>query len=265
MWYTLGVVKKISLSLLTFFVACWALYLQLSPDKTTTWNYLYNIGYGLLYFFGAFMGVTGAIRLSTQTNMGKALLYLGLGLGSYGSGLVIWSYYNIILQVEIPYPSASDILFLFFIPLIAAGCLSALGIVRSQLSRRSALEAVGIFIISSLVVFGFLNRPDLSRDLPFLTKLFNIAYPLGDTILLTLAYTTVRISGGGMRSGMMLISLGLLFQVLGDMVFAYRTTTETYWNGDIADILFSASAAISSFGMLRLFDSFTQVESRPAS
>src|SRR3990167_314203 len=110
----------------------WAFVLQALPDKSTIWNYLFNSGIGISYLTAGIAGIVLGGKLKAQPKISKALLFMGMGVSSYGIGWIIWTFYNIFLKVEIPVPSVADIFFiLLFIPLAAYG----LGQVISYLSQ----------------------------------------------------------------------------------------------------------------------------------
>lgn len=244
---------SILLLVLGAIILVWDALLFLSPVKTTIWNYYYNAGYALLYLFGAGIGMFGAMRVSTKTTIGKALLYLGLGQAAYAIGLIFWVYYNLIVHTDVPYPSLADGFFLLgFIPFMTIGCLYVLTIYHQILSPRRLIEAGLIFVVVGAIVFGFLNTPDISSGVTPAAKFFNILYPFGDSILLTLAFLALRASGGKLQAVLLLLVIGFFFQVSGDLIFSYRTSQELYWNGDIADVCYTLSAILLGLGITTL-------------
>lgn len=240
--------------LYSLLVLIWNGILHVLPSHTTIWNYGYNIGYGIIYLAGTFAGIYGATRMALKSTIGKSLLFLGLGQAGYGIGLMIWSYFNLIARVDIPYPSLADGFFLLvFIPCMAIGCWYELAIFTQLITKRRILMAILAFLAISALIFGWLNKPDISAQLPVITRIFNVLYPLGDSILLTLAVLALGVSGGKMHTVLLLLSVGFFFQVSGDMLFSYRSAKSIYWNGDIADTCFTTSAILLTLGIRALF------------
>lgn len=243
------------------FILIWNISLYFLPSHTTNANYLYNVGYALLYFIGAFAGIRTSLNISTKSTLGKTLLFLALGNASYGMGLVIWAYYNMIAHVEVPFPSLADFFFLLcFIPAMAMGLIYLLRIYGTTLIKQYARWGIGLFALCGFIIFRYIMKPDLSADLPLLTRAFNIAYPLGDTMLLTGAILALLAGGGKLAKGVLILVIGFLFQVSADFLFAYRTTAETYWNGDVADLLYTFSGATLSLAIITIAAHFTQQE-----
>lgn len=231
-------------------------YLQVIPDKTTPLNYYYNLFYSMFFFAGAIVGIWGATKLSLSSSVGKTLLFLGLGQASYGIGLLIWVYFNLIAKIGVPYPSIADFFFILFISLIAIGCISLLKMVTSAVTIGKTIEGVVIFTISAVLIVGFIIKPDISQELTLLNKITNIAYPVGDTILFTLAYLTLRLGGGKINKGVAILVVGLLVQMSGDFLFTYRTANQIYWNGDISDLFFTISATLITLAIISIYDNF---------
>lgn len=239
---------------------CWGVALQVQIEKTTMLNYLFNVGFAAIYLTGAIIGLVGAKTLGIGGAIGKAFLYVGLSLVSYGTALLIWTYYNIGLAVEIPSPSLADVFFLLlFLPLAGIGFLYLIKIYMPMVTRRHVIESVAIFIFSLVIIYGFAIQPQLSADVPLFTNLVNAAYPFVDSIILALSLIALRSGGGKLYKGLLIIVVGFLIQVVADVLYSTRVAHEVYWNGDIADIGYTLAAFVISYGMLQLFYRFAVV------
>ena len=210
--------KRIITILVALFVivSAWAIFLQIMPDKNTAWNYYYNFSYSFLYFFAGAVAVSGALTLGKQGVLRRSLLLLGFGFLGQAIGLWIWTYYNINLHVEVPYPSLSDFFYLIFVPTIGIGLLYLLKIYQFKISRKIVIESLATLAVFSFIIFKYVNVPDLSADLSFLTKAINIFYPLSDAVLLSLSLAVVRVAGGKVHASLLFMVAGLLLQTAGD-------------------------------------------------
>jgi hypothetical protein len=234
----------------------WGISLQFISVHTGDWNYAYNLGYAALYLTGGLVGLFGARYVTTSISMGSALLYLGAAQISYAVGLIVWSYYNLIAHVSVPYPSVADIFFALFYILLAVGCWYFLQMVATHVQVQYAFEVLAIFFVSAIIIIGFLNTPDTSSGAGALARIFNIWYPLGDSLLISLSYIVFRAGRDKFRSGVFILILGLLVQVFADIIFSARSGAGTYWNGDISDILFAVSGSVLSLGIMTIFFDF---------
>lgn len=234
----------------------WNAALYLLPEKDTIWNYLFNICYATLFLYGFFIGIYSTRVLGIKNSLGKALLFLGLGTGAYALATYIWVYYNIVLHVEVPFPSVADVFFLLLAPFMAIGCWNLLVILRSQVGKRYIFESVGIFIAACVIIFGFVYKLEIARNLPVLTNLVNIFYPVGDVVLISLAFIIWRAGGGKIHRGIVILVVGLLLQTIADSLFTYQTSTETYWNGGTADAAWALAGFVFSLAMINLYNDF---------
>src|SRR3990172_306561 len=122
----------------------WNVFLFVNPDKQTPYNFLFNASYGLILTFGSLVAFLGA-RRHAGSPVAKSLVFYALGLMSYAVGLFIWTFYNLVLQVEIPYPGVSDIFFVLFQPLAALAFFYLVKSAGGEFTTRSKVELVVIF------------------------------------------------------------------------------------------------------------------------
>jgi len=234
----------------------WDAILWLMPEKDTVWNFLFNICYATFFLYALFAGLYGAKVLGIKNSLGKAMLFLGLGAGAYGIATYIWVFYNIVLHVDVPFPSIADAFFLLLSPLMAIGCWNLLGMLRSQVIRRHILESIGIFVAACVVIFGFVYKIEIAKSIPLLTNLINIFYPLGDVILISIAFIVWRTGGGKLHRGVMILVIGLLLQTIADSIFTLETSTSTYWNGGTSDAMWALAGFVFSLAMINLYNGF---------
>ncbi|MBM2618655.1 bifunctional diguanylate cyclase/phosphodiesterase [Actinoplanes sp. LDG1-06] len=108
------------------------------------------------------------------------------------------------------FPSSADVVFIVvYLPLLITALITLTRSGATVLDRASALDAVILTIGAGYMAWTFLIQPFLTRpDLPVLTKLVSITYPLTDVLLLALL---ARIGLGAVRtaSARLLICSGL--------------------------------------------------------
>ena len=237
-----------------FFIGliAWHIILVTTHQTVTQWNYLYNTAYALLYFSGGVVGLFGVKLHGMKSSIGRELLCISLGMFGYAIGLFIWSYYNIIAKVGIPYPSLADFFFVLYIPFIGYGIINLLSVFGLQYSKRILIESFAVFIVVAIAIFFFGNPPDLSDKLPFFTKALNIFYLLGDTFLVTLGVMLIRLTQGRINSSFFFFIGALLVMVCADLLFSYRTGTNVYWNGDTSDLLYAFAGYLFSMGVTKI-------------
>jgi hypothetical protein len=128
------------------------------------------------------------------------------------------------------------------------------------MNKRLLVVSIVISFLAFIVIFGYIAKPNLAADLPFIQRFINIYYPAADAISITLAVITLQIGGGRFRSGLYILSLGLLFMGVADLFYTYRNAVGVYWNGDVSDLLFTFHAYFLSIGLFEIINNLQQEE-----
>jgi len=236
------------------------------------WIYLQTDKSSVYYFYGyyssvALSGGLYAFWLSfkkwggTKSVIGKGLIGLGVGLLGEALGLLVWTYYNLIAEVAVPYPSLADLGYFALIPAYTFAAIMfawAAGVNFSLRTARGKLQVLIIPLIALTLAYGlFLNDTEIDFSSP-LTVFLNIGYPLGDIIPVSIALLTLTLSikllGGTMRSRIMFLVLAFFFQFLTDYVFLYLIASEKFVDGGISDLMYVTSYAIMSLGIIAFRD-----------
>lgn len=230
----------------------WSIILYITHQTTSDWNYLFNIGIASFYLSGGAIAFIWSKKSEIRNSILRELITVGAGVTIFGVGLLIWSYYNLILRDAVPYPSIADAVFIFYFPILAYGIISLLRVFGIMISKRIYLETLIIFILTAIFIFTIGNPPDLSSSLPILTKTLNISYLLGDSLLISLGIMLIRLTRGKIHNSFFYFFIGFFSMASADFLFSYRTAHETYWNGDITDIFFTLAGLMFTLGIIKI-------------
>lgn len=244
-----------------FVLVIWWILLMVSGLKDATINYAYAFAYGLVPLFGGIFGIMEAKKWGLlRSALGKALLLLSLGLITWSFGEVIWSYYNLIVNIEVPYPSWADASFILSFPLWTLGIIY---LSRATGAKYGLRKIHGKLMLLTIPFFAILSSYYLlvtvARQGSFeiaggpLKIFFDIAYPVWDVIILTLALLIYGLSfkflGGRFKLAVIIILFGFIVNYFADFSFSYTTTVESFFNGNWVDLLFTTAMFILSFGI----------------
>ncbi|HZW85464.1 MAG TPA: hypothetical protein VFE91_06155 [Nitrososphaerales archaeon] len=176
-------------------------------------------------------------RLSTRS--GRIWVSFTAGIVLWFLGELSWAYYTIGLQIQIPYPSAADAFYLAgYFPLML-GLFLYVAYFRSAISTsKMIVVALAILGSAAAIVYALLG-PIFAASEPALTFFFDLAYPLLDLVLLSLAILGLGLLvRGRLGNAWALLTTGVLLNVLGDLLFSYTTASGTYYNGSISDFIY---------------------------
>ncbi|RKS79901.1 diguanylate cyclase (GGDEF)-like protein [Motilibacter peucedani] len=168
---------------------------------------------------------------------------LSLGCASWGCGQGLWSWFELALGHETPFPSLADAGFLGFPPAVVTGLwlLRARETVGNR--TRSVLDGLAVACAIGLVSWTTsLGAVFHAGGDSTLTAVVSLAYPAGDVVVLTMA--VVAMSAERRRTAVLtLVSLGAVAMALSDSVFAYETATESFATG-VTDLGWCAAFAL---------------------
>ena len=144
-----------------------------------------------------------------------------------------------------PYPSAADVAYLAFYPLLYVGIVLLLrrrvstfspSLWLDGLMAATAAGALGSAVLVKVIVSSTHGDP--------LVVVTNLAYPLGDLLLLALMVFVFSITRWQPGRAWALIAAGLLLNAVGDGVYLYQTAVGTYVEGTYLDLVWPLSLVL---------------------
>lgn len=261
------------LSAAYIFFLGWFFKLYMTGQTEGSENLLTNF-YGIIPLAGGLYGLSLARYWGWWTSaVGRAMICLSLGLVTWGIGILIWIFYNFVLKVEVPYPSWADAAFIISWPLWGFGAAYLSRATGAQFGLRKLGGKINLFLVPLAIIalsYYFLVVVARGGTLVELSGegfkiFFDLAYPIGDVVILTLATLIYGLSyryfGGKYRQAIYLILAAFILNYLADFTFSYTTTIETYYNGSLADVLFATTMFVFSLG-IALLDPRSMKENR---
>ncbi len=246
----------------------WWLVLQFSTNENLGQHLNWAASYQIIALMGAIGGLVVAKSWGGfKSVMGKSIIFFSFGLLAQVFGQSTFSFYNLVTQVEIPYPSIADIG--FFVSIIfysyALVLLGRASGVRLSLQKSSGKKILAIIIPLILVIASylfFLKGYSFDESSP-LRIFLDFGYPLGDAVYVSLALTALFASrnflGGIMRKPILLILLALVLQYVADFNFLYQASSGTWINGGYGDFLYACSYFATSISLVILGLTFQKV------
>jgi hypothetical protein len=249
---------KTSLWLITVLTVVVIAGMVLEPSGSTPSDTKYiitNVGISLIVFLGAYIGIDMARKFTMNGAVGKSLMFISLGMISWGIGQMIWFYYNIVLRTDVPYPSFSDVGYLGLIPLAAYGlyCLWKSLVIKFDLKAKIKTLIIPL-IVFAMTYFLFMYSK-VAENTDLLTKSLNIAYPLGDAIFLSFTVLILAsVKGSKLFRPIAIICIGFIVEAIADFMFSWSTSAEIYYVGSVFDVPFALAFCIIGIGMYYMKD-----------
>jgi hypothetical protein len=196
-----------------------------------------------------------ARRATGKDRLGWLLMSISTGLWALGE--VVWAYYEVGLKVTVPYPSLADAGFLSAVPFAFAGIRAFWSDAARGTSARWRVWFDGVIVALALTstAWAFGLREVYQSGSPWSTKVFDLAYPVGDVLVGTMLILAIRRATHQHTSRMALLLAGVAAYSVADSAFAYLSAQGVYASvgsvlntGWFAGFLMIALAAIYPLG-----------------
>ena len=232
--------------------------------QNTQYGYIFAFTYAFIPLSGSIIGFTIAKKWGFfKDNVGKAVFFFSLSLFSWAMGEFVWSYYNFFMNSNVPYPSWSDVGFVLNYPLWGIGMVyfgkaSGANLGLQKTSRKLLLILIPILVslVSWYVMVVLARGGSITSGGGALKVFFDIAYPAGDVILLTMGLLIFGLSfrywSAQLKWPIIVILLGILAEYITDFGFAYTTTLGTFYNGCLDDFAYATTFMILSIAVTLL-------------
>jgi hypothetical protein len=239
-------------------------YLLLTDHKNGNLSYWFSFLFGLIPLAAGLVGMFKArIWGGLKSSLGKAVYFISLGLFLWDFGETIWSYYNFFKHVPAPYPSLADIGFApsIFFWIVGTAYLAVATGAWFALRKTHVAKIFVLLVPIALLIPSYYIQVKLAREGTLvpqgettLKTVLDIAYPFGDFLAVTLAAIVAGLSykyfGGIYKRATVYLLMGLFLMYIGDVIFSYTTTKETYYNGNWGDLILATGQFLMSFGIL---------------
>jgi two-component system cell cycle response regulator len=210
----------------------------------SAWNAMFELNFGPLQGFFAKWSYNVVL-------VGASLLCVVRGLGGgrdrrvwllLGTSMLMWSlgnvYYSVVLwdKETIPVPSPSDAFWIAFYPGAYLSLLQLLRHRRVDAGGGLWLDgAIGAFAIASAAVAFLFDRILTTSGASPLSVATNLAYPVGDTVLLMLTVAAIAINGWRLHARWLLLALGFVGFGLIDSVYLVGVASGTWSPGNVGE------------------------------
>jgi hypothetical protein len=162
---------------------------------------------------------------------------LGCATAFWTFAEIVWGYYALVLDVEVPVPSWADVGYLSAIPLAVAALVvhpatRGSGTRKARWVLDGLVVATALLFLSWTLVLGPLWR---STDLGTWSGVVALAYPFGDVVIVFFIVLAMRGMTSGDRLSLWCLLAGLLAMALADSTFTYLTASSNYTSPGLID------------------------------
>lgn len=189
-------------------------------------------------------------------------LLVGLGMLAFASGDAVWTYYEVLLRVDPPYPGAPDLFYLLEYPLLALALMQAglayRGLVPLRRASVGSAVAVGLALVA--LWFGLLQPHILfAADVALAERAISAFYPAADVLLylgpaLFVALVVQGLGRGRLSWPWWSVVFGVTLLALADTGYSWLSTYDLYRSGSLIDYGWSAGHLFLAVGASLVYD-----------
>ncbi|MCG2808281.1 MAG: hypothetical protein L6413_08485 [Coriobacteriia bacterium] len=168
---------------------------------------------------------------------------IGVGMTAFALGDATWSFMELALEVDVPYPGMPDLFYVAEYVLICAALLMAAGSYRSLLDIRPAAGIAGTagVVMVALLYVGLLE-PYLLSDSQLSTPelVASVFYPVADVALLMvpgifLLLVAAKLEAGRLGWPWWFVVVGATALAVSDTTFSWLAASNSYVAGSFVD------------------------------
>lgn len=175
------------------------------------------------------------LRAKIEPRERSAWLAIGLGVCSWALGDIYWSLELAQLE-EIPYPSLADVFYVAGYPLLLAGIVLLTRARVDRFEKSSWLDGlIGALAVSAVGAAFLYPAFEGTTEGDVATVVINLAYPLGDLLLLSFVVAAVALRGWYADRGLVLFVGGLVAIAIADSIYLQQEATVGYTEGSWYD------------------------------
>jgi uncharacterized membrane protein YwzB len=209
----------------------------------------------------AFAAVT-IYRQKLDGLYGKTYLSLTIGLGLWLAAEITWTYFEIGLKIDTPFPSVADVFWLTGYGFFAYHLYGIYKFVGKNTVKQTAVLIVSIttaialgYLVSLMIAVSEVSNGQEQKADEVILTLVSISYPILDGVLLVpaiLILWSIRY-GKLVVTHWMLIALSMIFVAIADSGFGYMAVSninsvqEVDW---LWDILYNAGYLSIAFALV---------------
>ena len=227
--------RNVALLVCASLASAFLVVLIVKPGGTHNTRTIDDLGELAAAAIAAAAGGWRASRLTGRARLSWA--FLAAGCAAWAVGEALWSYYELLLGRDTPFPSWADAGFLLFPALALVGLLTRpssafAGQGRLRVALDALLISASLVVISWVTALGEVYRAGADT---WFAATVALAYPGTDVILLTVAVIAIAFSRTDNRSGLVAAVVGIVSLTVGDSGFAYLTAKGTYGEVNLVD------------------------------
>ncbi len=201
-----------------------------------------DLGGILIIGAAATIVIRTALRFERGEPVRRQWLAVGTGIVLYVLGDVVWSWYELALRVEPPFPGPPDIFYMAMYAFLGYGLITAALAYRTCVDPRRPLVTSLLVGTTGWIVLYLSLLEDILADptMGWVERVVNLYYPSADVIFLLgpavfALLVVARLGRGLLAVPWRLVVTGVALIAVSDTAYQWLEWRGTYASGDLVD------------------------------
>jgi|YelNatPaOPRAMG01_1025707.scaffolds.fasta_scaffold01767_12 hypothetical protein len=183
---------------------------------------------------------------------GKCFSFLTAGLTLWFLGEFLWPIYSRVLNVEMPFPSLMDFLWMGGYIFIGIGVYIIFTIFKPNLVLKRLTRFLIIFLTLIVILAIIFLTPIIYYKASFLEQVIYCYYLIADIIILSLLMVVYRIfKGGEISKAWLILVLGIIVIFLADIFFNLATSINSEFYLSLGDLIYINGYSLTALGLIK--------------
>ena len=182
---------------------------------------------------------------------GKCFFFLTVGLTLWFLGELLWPIYSRVLNVEMPFPSLMDFLWVGGYIFIGIGIYIIFTIFKPNLILKRLTQFLIIFL-TLMAILAIIFLTPIIYKASFLEQVIYCYYLTADIIILSLLMVVYRIfKEGEISKAWLILVLGITVIFLADIFFNLATSINSEFYLGLGDLIYINGYSLTALGLIK--------------
>jgi len=188
---------------------------------------------------------------SFDSLFGKCFSFLTVGLILWFLGEALWPFYTRVLNIEMPFPSLMDYLWMGGYIFIGVGVYIIFRIFKPNLILKRTARFLITFLTLIVVLTVIFLTPIIYKEASILEQAIYCYYLTADIVILSILIVVYRVfKGGEVSKAWLILILGITITFLADIFYNLATSVDSEFYLSLGNLIYINGYSLIALGLV---------------